>query len=213
MESVLSKCKVKLLCKRILPCLGGLLLIGMWAVSGLAHASPGYLMTEDLQFVRNSSGECWHTSQWRPELAVSECEGTLPEPETLHTVSLTLDGTTFFDFDRSSLKPEARSKLDALATELGEAERIEKVYIVGHADRIGSDAYNDALSMRRAETVRDYLLQNDLLSSESITLEARGEREPVVACEGIYGPAAVRCLAPNRRVEITVHLQRAQAAQ
>ena len=56
------------------------------------------------------------------------------------------------------------------------------------------------------------LLDNALLPAETITLEARGEREPVEACEGIHGPAAIRCLAPNRRVKITVHLQRAPAA-
>ena len=216
MKSVLSKCAVEPLCKRILPSLGGLLLIGLWSVGGPAEATLGYLMTEDGQFVRNGYGECWHTSQWRPELAVPECEGAAPapkpEPETPNIVSLTLYEKAFFEFDRSELKPEARASLDALVAELGGAERIGKVYIVGHADRIGSDAYNEALSMRRAVVVRDYLLDNALLPAETITLEARGEREPVEACEGIHGPAAIRCLAPNRRVKITVHLQRAPTA-
>ena len=93
--------------------------------------------------------------------------------------------------------------------ELGGAERIEKVHIVGHADRIGSDTYNDALSMRRAVAVRDYLLESGMVPSEAVTLEARGEREPVEACEGIRGPDVIRCLAPNRRVEIVIHLHRA----
>ena len=212
MKSVLSKCTMEPLYKRILPSLGCLLLMGLWTVGGTAQAALGYLMTDDGQFVRNGYGECWHTSQWLPKFAVSECEGAPPEPEIMRIVSLTLDRKAFFDFDRSVIKPESRTKLDALAAELGEAARIGKVYIVGHADRIGSEAYNDALSMHRATAVRDYLLDNDLLPGETTILEARGERDPVEACEGIHGPAAIRCLAPNRRVEITVHLQRAPAA-
>jgi OOP family OmpA-OmpF porin len=209
MKSLLSDCAAEPLRRRILPGLAGLLLTVLWTVSGPAQAVLGYLTTEDGQFVRNNYGECWHTSRWRPELAVPECEGAAPEPEAPRIVTLTLDEKAFFDFDRSELKLEAREKLDALITELGGAERIEKVHIVGHADRIGSDAYNDALSMRRAVAVRDYLLESGLVPSETITLEARGEREPVESCEGIRGPAAIRCLAPNRRVEITVHLRRA----
>ena len=182
--------------------------MGLWAVGGPAQAVLGYLTTEDGQFVRNNYGECWHTSQWRPELAVPECEGVAPEPEAPQIVTLTLDDRAFFDFDRSEFKPAAREKLDALVAKAGGTERIEKVHIVGHADRIGSNAYNDALSMRRAKVANDYLLESGL-PSEVVTLEARGEREPVEICEGIRGPAVIRCLAPNRRVEITVHLQQA----
>lgn len=207
MKNIFADCTAESLRKRILPGLGGVLLTGLWAIGGPVQAVPGYLTTEDGQFVRNDYGECWHTSRWRPELAVPECEGAVPEAETPHIVALTLDEKAFFDFDRSALTPAAREKLDALAAEPGGTERIEKVYIVGHADRIGSEAYNDALSMRRAATVRDYLLQSGL-PSEAITVEARGELEPVEACEGIRGPAVIRCLAPNRRVEITVQLQR-----
>lgn len=215
MQNLVSNCAVEPLRKRILPGLGGLLLMGLGAVGGPAQAVPGYLTTKDGQFVRNDYGECWHTLRWRPELAVPECEGlpptAAPEPEAPHIVALTLDEKAFFDFDRSRLKPEAREKLDALTAESAGAERVEEVHIVGHADRIGSDAYNDALSMRRAAAVRDYLLQSGL-PPQAVTLEARGEREPVEPCEGIRGPAVIRCLAPNRRVEISVHLQRTPPA-
>lgn len=211
MKNLLSDCAAEPLRRHIFPGLAGLLLTALWAVSGPAQAVLGYLTTEYGEFVRNDYGECWHTSQWRPELAVPECEGAPPAAEVAapEVVTLTLDGKAFFDFDRSVLKPQARERLDALIAELGAAERVGKVLIVGHADRIGTDAYNDALSMRRAVAVRDYLVENGRLPSESITLEARGEREPVEACEGIRGQALIRCLAPNRRVEITVDLERA----
>ena len=124
-------------------------------------------------------------------------------------MTLTLDADAFFDFDRSVVKVEARRKLDALVEELGGADRIGKVLIVGHADRIGRETYNDALSMRRAVAVRDYLLERGLAPAEAITLEARGESEPVVACEGIRGQELIDCLAPNRRVEVTIDLERA----
>lgn len=210
MMRLLSRCAAEPLRKCNLPGLTGLLLAVLWSFSGPAQALLGYLTTEYGEFVRTDYGECWHTSRWRPELAVPECEGVaVTEEAAPEVVSLTLDGTAFFDFDRSVVKVEARRKLDGLIAELGGAGRIGKVLIVGHADRIGSDAYNDALSMRRAVAVRGYLLERDLVPAEAVTLEAHGEREPVEACEEIRGQALIRCLAPNRRVEITVDLERA----
>ena len=86
--------------------------------------------------------------------------------------------------------------------------RLYVVHIVGHADLIGSKAYNDGLPMRCAVAVRKYLL-GWLAPAEAITLEARGENEPVVACEGIRGQELIGCLAPNRRLEVTIDLERA----
>jgi OOP family OmpA-OmpF porin len=194
----------------LFPGLATLVLTALWSFGGTAQALPGYLTTEYGEIVRNDYGECWHTERWRPEIAVPECEGTpVTEAAAPEVVTLTLDEKAFFDFDRSVVKVEARRKLDALIEQMGGAERIGKVLIVGHADRIGTEAYNEALSMRRAVAVRDYLLERGLASAEEITLEARGESEPVVACEGIRGKALIECLAPNRRVEVTVEVQRA----
>ena len=85
MKSVLSNGAVEPLRMRIVPGLSGLLLMGLWAVSSPAQALLGYLTTDDGQIVRTNYGECWHTSRWRPELAVPECEGApptaAPEPE------------------------------------------------------------------------------------------------------------------------------------
>ncbi len=204
-----------------------ILLVGAGAFD-TSHAAPGYLQTMDGQFVRNNFDECWHTSQWKPNMAVAECEGgpLAPEPEAaskprpgpkvapIHSpepdvVTLTLDEKALFDFDRSELKPAAREKLDAFILKLKPADDIEQLSVVGHTDRIGTDVYNDALSLRRANTIRDYLLVKEALSPNMVKVEGHGERDPLVNCSGIRGLAAIRCLAPNRRVEINTRIRRA----
>jgi len=77
-----------------------------------------------------------------------------------------------------------------------------KVKVVGHADPIGSEQSNQQLSERRAETVRDVLVQSGV--SAPIAAEGRGEKEPVKSCNDASPAALVACLAPNRRVELIV---------
>jgi outer membrane protein OmpA-like peptidoglycan-associated protein len=77
------------------------------------------------------------------------------------------------------------------------------VTVVGHTDRIGSDAANMALSQRRAQSVRDALVSNGVAAS-SIRAVGAGESQPVVQCGEGSRNEVVACLAPNRRVEIAV---------
>lgn len=112
-----------------------------------------------------------------------------------------LSADTTFVFARAELTPLGRRTLDALVERVGALDGIEAIEVVGHADRIGRPATNDALSRRRAEAVRDYLAQRGGPATR-ISVESRGSREPLVACEGLHGADEIACLAPNRRVEI-----------
>lgn len=96
-----------------------------------------------------------------------------------------------FGFDSATLPPQTLKQLDSIATGLQALPASARVLVEGHTDAIGTDAYNDALSRRRAETVRNYLISRGLTPGQ---LEARGEgsRTPLVA-----QPQA----AENRRVE------------
>src|SRR6476619_3401143 len=78
---------------------------------------------------------------------------------------VTFAADVLFDFDKSVVKPEGRSKLDDLA---GKAKgvNLEVVIAIGHADSIGSDAYNQRLSVRRAESVKAYLVSKGIRSEE-----------------------------------------------
>jgi OOP family OmpA-OmpF porin len=118
-----------------------------------------------------------------------------PKPEKITTAS-----TVNFDFDRYVIRPDARSKLDDLVGKL-RSVNLEVVIAVGHADRLGGDAYNMKLSVRRADSVKAYLVSKGIAASRVYT-EGKGERQPVKECKGSgKTKELIACLEPNRRVE------------
>ena len=121
-----------------------------------------------------------------------------PAPEKPKPVAekITFAADVLFDFDKSVIKPEGRSKLDDLA---GKAKgvNLEVVIAVGHADSIGSDAYNQRLSVRRAESVKAYLVSKGIEKNRVYT-EGKGEKQPIADNKTKEGRAK------NRRVEIEV---------
>ncbi len=118
-----------------------------------------------------------------------------PKPE-----KVTMASTVNFDFDRYVIRPDARSKLDDLVGQL-RGVTLEVVIAVGHADRLGSDAYNMKLSVRRADSVKAYLVSKGIGTSRIYT-EGKGERQPVKDCKGDKKTKElIACLEPNRRVD------------
>lgn len=122
-------------------------------------------------------------------------------------ISLNADGLfRFDDATTAGLLPGGRQKVEALA---GDIRRnfgsVRNIAVTGHTDRLGSDSYNDALSLARANVVRD-LLANQGLDASRIHAAGMGKRQPLVThCEGTRPtPSLVSCLQPNRRVEIEV---------
>jgi len=111
--------------------------------------------------------------------------------------------SVLFDFDQSVLRPGETPKLDELTAKL-KGRAFDGVSVVGHADQIGTDAYNLRLSGERAEAVRAYLVGKGV-DAGSIRTEARGEREAVTgeACKN-QGRKRIECLQPDRRVEVTL---------
>jgi OOP family OmpA-OmpF porin len=119
-----------------------------------------------------------------------------PKPEKVTNAS-----TVNFDFDRYVIRPDARTKLDDLVGKLRNVT-LEVVIAVGHADRLGGDAYNMKLSVRRADSVKAYLVSKGIAASRVYT-EGKGERQPVKECKGDKKTKElVACLEPNRRVEL-----------
>lgn len=113
---------------------------------------------------------------------------------TSEKVSFAADA--FFDFDKATLKPEGKSKLDQLAAQLG-GINLEVIIAVGHTDSVGTDAYNQKLSVRRADAVKAYLV-NKGVESNRVYTEGKGEKQPVADNKTAEGRAK------NRRVEIEV---------
>ena len=131
-----------------------------------------------------------------------------PTPVVL-PVTITLEAEPWFDFDRSLVRSDAREKLDELLSGLQGVE-YDTILVVGHADRIGTKTYNQALSERRANSVKSYLAGKDV-PADRIKTEGRGEFEPSTdpnACTGMRKQRLIDCLQPDRRVEVTVTGQR-----
>jgi OOP family OmpA-OmpF porin len=121
---------------------------------------------------------------------------------------MTLDGDSLFRFDKSAaadMLPEGRRQVEALAAGIQKNFRsVREIRITGHTDRLGSDSYNDMLSRARANTVREMLVR-DGIPAQVIRTQGMGKRQPVVTCVGTQkNEALIRCLQPNRRVDIQV---------
>jgi OOP family OmpA-OmpF porin len=109
---------------------------------------------------------------------------------------VTLKGDTLFDFDKSIVKPEGRVVLDRLVDQ-AKGLNLEVIVAIGHTDWVGTDAYNQKLSERRAAAVKAYLLSRGIPANRIYT-EGKGEKLPVADNKTKEGRAK------NRRVEIEV---------
>lgn len=116
---------------------------------------------------------------------------------------IVLDSDVSFEFGKAELTPAGREQIDMYVPSLLARGEI-RMDIIGHTDRIGSDTTNNALSKRRADTVRDQLLSSGKFEPEQIRTRGVGSRNPLVYCEQTNRTELINCLAPNRRVEINV---------
>lgn len=140
------------------------------------------------------------------ELAVKP-EAPKPEPTApvKPVAEEPLAATLLFDYDRAEVRPAEVSALDDFAAKL-KGRSFDRLEIVGHADRIGGDKYNLALSRRRAEAVRDYLAGKGV-DAKRVRTEAKGEAEPATG-DTCRGPAnrknrkLIECLQADRRAEL-----------
>jgi OOP family OmpA-OmpF porin len=172
---------------------------------------------------------CWRTGYWTPAMAIIECDPDLvpkppppppppavtpppppPPPPPAPTVQkITLAAKALFDFDKAVLKPEGMAAIDReVVSKLKDVTKLELVLVTGHTDRIGTQAYNQKLSERRANAVRDYLVSKGVAKDKIETL-GMGKTQPVpgVVCNQPYPKerkALIECLAPNRRVDVEV---------
>jgi OOP family OmpA-OmpF porin len=121
-----------------------------------------------------------------------------PAPPSPTPVSekITMAADAHFDFDKAVLKPEGKAKLDDLVGKL-KAVNLEVIIAIGHTDSIGSVAYNNKLSLRRANAVKAYLVSKGIEANRIYT-EGKGKSQPIADNKTKEGRAK------NRRVEIEV---------
>ena len=173
---------------------------------------------------KNGTNElCWRDGYWTPATAIAECDGALkpmaapapmaappapaaapaakPAPAAPVVPVATIEKVTFaadafFDFDKSVLKPEGKAKLDDLVSKMA-GLNLEVIIAVGHTDSVGSDAYNQKLSVKRSEAVKAYLVGKGVEKNRVYT-EGKGKKQPVADNKTKEGKSK------NRRVEIEV---------
>ena len=179
--------------------------------------------TGELVWKNGTNEYCWRNANWTPATAAPGCDGAIvppppappapapaavapppaPAPAPAPVVvappaatKVTFAADAFFDFDKSVLKPEGKAKLDDLVGKIKDIN-LEVIIAVGHTDSVGSDSYNQKLSVRRSESVKAYLVSKGIEKNRVYT-EGKGEKQPVADNKTSEGRAK------NRRVEIEV---------
>ncbi|MFC5521602.1 outer membrane protein OmpA [Polaromonas jejuensis] len=167
---------------------------------------------------KNGTNElCWRDANWTPATAAPGCDGAIapvvaapapaaaapaaaaPAPAPVAppaATKVTYAADAFFDFDKSVIKPEGKAKLDDLVGKIKDIN-LEVIIAVGHTDSVGSDSYNQKLSVRRSEAVKAYLVSKGIEKNRVYT-EGKGKKQPVADNKTAEGRAK------NRRVEIEV---------
>ena len=171
----------------------------------------------DLVWKNGTQELCWRNANWTPATAAAGCDGAItapksaasaapaapgaagaaaPAPAPAAATKVTYAADAFFDFNKAVLKAEGKAKLDDLVGKV-KGINLEVIIAVGHTDSVGSDAYNQKLSVRRADAVKTYLVSKGIEKNRVYT-EGKGEKQPVADNSTDAGRAK------NRRVEIEV---------
>ena len=183
---------------------------------GMARAEADYR-----DVVRDSEGEIVHLengtcvrTKWltdrdlcAPQVVVAERQEKRAEQPVVRPVAefSQEERTVYFSFDRFFLSSDARQRLDTLVSSLKSDRSVKSARIVGYADRIGSVSYNERLSQKRAETVRDYLIENDYTNASVTETRWVGKSQPSTNCAAGQGRTKlIACLQNDRRVEVEI---------
>lgn len=190
---------------------------------GMPKAVDNWRASDGTVWKNGTNELCWRNSAWTPATAAAECDGALkpppppppavappppppvaaptppappPAPVVPAVEKVTFAADAFFDFDKSVLKPEGRAKIEDLVSKL-QGVNLEVIIAVGHTDATGASAYNQRLSVARANAVKEFLVSKGVERNRVYT-EGKGESQPAADNRTREGRAK------NRRVEIEV---------
>ena len=192
---------------------------GNQPVEGDIESTAGYLADASGNVVKSGTGGCVHNGSYGEDNLINACEGIVeaPKPEpvvekappvTTKPVpapevkkqpiveTVVLNSRALFSTNADALSAKGDQAMRNLIAKLGDYSSIEKVEIIGHSDNRGDEAYNQALSERRADAIRSYIV--DSYGDADISSIGMGESEPVANNDTAEGRQQ------NRRVEIRV---------
>lgn len=148
---------------------------------------------------------------WMPEscAALVQPQPDVADGQDAPTETFSLSTDALFAFDKSDLadiQADGRRQLDDMAGKIAaQGDHVAAIHVLGHTDRLGGEAYNNALSQKRAYAVMRYLVEHDV-PGDRISVAGLGESRPAkTGCDQSSHEALVACLAPNRRVEVLVY--------
>ncbi|HEV2571353.1 MAG TPA: OmpA family protein [Beijerinckiaceae bacterium] len=119
------------------------------------------------------------------------------------TIELTLPADILFDFDKADIRPTAQSALHEVAN-LVRTKARGPVAIQGYTDALGSDAYNQKLSERRANSVKSWMVSNEKLAATNLSVKGLGARDPVAPNRNADGTDNPDGRQLNRRVTFII---------
>jgi OOP family OmpA-OmpF porin len=208
---------------------------GRTAAASNPPPSRGYVGSGAGVVATNPFGLCWRSgADWSADKAAAPCDAVpraavapvpiaqapepaaapapaplaaaAPTPAPIVIEKITLSTDVLFGFNKAELTPAGQQKLDELAKS-AQGANVDKVVLTGHADRIGSEGYNQELSQKRAQAVADYLAQKGVDSSR-LQVEGKGESQPLtgnecskLGADSNKNQKLIACLQPDRRVD------------
>lgn len=170
--------------------------------------------------VMSGHGLCWHTPFGPPPAWNAKCHAAVPAPTAQYVApapapvaaaplpvyeKVSFEAKVLFDTDKAELRPAGRDKLDAFVSQTYGLES-QSITAIGHADRMGTDGYNQTLSEERVNAVKSYLISKGV-AADRIQTAGRGETQPTTKlsdCGDANNATNVACLQPDRNVFIEV---------
>jgi outer membrane protein OmpA-like peptidoglycan-associated protein len=185
---------------------GNLLALALFAAGlgtsiAVQAAGDSYLEDTGGKPVMSGDQTCVHGMDWNRSMPPCPEPTVVVDEETVKVV-FALDDSEFFGSDRATLNASSQKDLSRLVKTLKSADDVHAILVTGHADRIGPAPYNEQLALKRANNVKTYLVDRGI-PGDKIVAAGEGLRKPWVSCpENLAKSELIKCLAPNRRVDI-----------
>jgi outer membrane protein OmpA-like peptidoglycan-associated protein len=178
-------------------------------VSSLALASDGFVRASNGQVVKNGAGTCWTSASSTIGAVPVECGGKVEAKSAPVAAVETVVVKQTFGSSKAQLKAQKQGEIEQIANK-AKANLADKPIVVrGYADRRGGEAFNNNLSLQRAENVKSLLVKSGIPANR-VVIEARGNSESVNSKDCIQGSLRqqLQCLEKDRRVEVELPLKK-----